>query len=98
MDARVLLGLTALWGVAAALSVVIHFLVICPRLYRNGARFPTGFLPWRIFHDMHRYRELSRAVGDSLNPYYVYLILLLFSIGFGVVIGLLHLQRWTSPY
>ena len=97
MQDRVLLGLTILWSISAVLSLVIHVGIVCPRLYRNGSRFPTGLLPWRILTDMHRYKELCRAVSDSLSPYYIYMLILWFTIGFGFIVGLLHLWKQTNP-
>ncbi|MEI6084512.1 MAG: hypothetical protein WCS70_09445 [Verrucomicrobiota bacterium] len=97
MPDRVLLGLTVLWGISAVSSVVIHIFIICPRLYRNGSHFPTGFLPWQLFSNMHRYKELCRAASDSLSPYYIYLLIHTFTIGFGIMVGLLHLWQQTNP-
>ena len=97
MQDRVLLGLTVLWFVTAASSGLIHGLIVCPRLYRNGARPPVGLLPWRLFDDMRRYKELCRAASDSLNPCYIYGVLLWFNIGFGIVVGLLNLWKHTHP-
>ncbi|MCG3149981.1 MAG: hypothetical protein PCFJNLEI_03448 [Verrucomicrobiae bacterium] len=97
MEDRVIIGLTVLWGIGAVISLVIHVCIICPRLYRNGAHFPTGLLPWRILSDMHRYKELCRAASDSLSPYYIYMLILWFTIGFGIFVGLLHLWQQTKP-
>lgn len=97
MQDRVLLGLTVLWSISAVSSLVIHIFIVCPRLYRNGSRFPTGLLPWRVFSDMHRYKEICRANSDSLSPYYIYMLILWFTIGFGVVVGLAHLWKQTNP-
>ena len=98
MTDRVLLGLTILWIISASLSVIIYFFIICPRLYRNGSRFPTGLLPWRLFTDMHRYKEICRANSDSLSPYYIYMLILWFTIIFGAVVGLIHLKKFSNPY
>jgi len=97
MEDRVLIGLTVLWSISAVISFVIHVFIICPRLYRSGSRFPTGLLPWRVFGDMHHYKEICRATSDSLSPYYIYMLILWFTIGFGVVVGLMHLWKQTNP-
>ena len=49
-----------LWLISAAISLGVHLFVICPRLYRNGARFPTG-LPFR--------RNLAGAYSDLAEVY-----------------------------
>jgi hypothetical protein len=98
MPDRVFIGLLIIWCVTTAASLLIHFLVVCPRLYRTGSRFPVGFLPWRWLRDMHRYKEQCRAVSDSLSPYYIFLLLAAFNVGLGLLLLTIHLQRLTSPY
>ena len=41
-DNRDILGLIILWGASLIGNVLIHWLVICPRLYRHGARLRGG--------------------------------------------------------
>lgn len=97
MQDRVILGLTVLWSISAVLSVVIHVFIICPRLYREGSKFPTGLLPWRWTHDMRLYKEICRAYSDNLSTYYVYMLIHFFTVGFGIFVGLAHLWNQTNP-
>mgnify|MGYP003338768683 CR=1 FL=1 len=97
MQDRVLIGLTGLWCVTALISLVVHVAVVCPRLYKNGAQFPTGLLPWRLLREMHWSRDICRMNSDSLSPYYIYMLLLWFNVGFGCFVGLLHLWKSTNP-
>jgi hypothetical protein len=98
MDERVLHGLTILFYATAPLIPLIYWLIICRRLYRHGARFPTGLIPWRFFGDLIRYRESCQALGDSLSGYYVYWLLFVFDVVLGIGIILGHLWRQSNPW
>lgn len=98
MEPRVFTGLLMIWVGTTLLSVVVHFAVVCRRLYRAGARPPVGLLPWRWLHDMHRYKEILRANSDSLSPYYIFILLALFNVVLGATLLVLHLQRLSNPY
>jgi hypothetical protein len=98
MEPRVFSGLLVIWVVTSLVSVVVHFGVVCRRLYRAGARPPVGLLPWRWLHDMHRYKELLRANSDSLSPYYIFILLAVFNVALGAALLVWHLQRLYNPY
>jgi hypothetical protein len=97
MEDHVLLGLTRLLVAAFIVNVLVHWLVVCPRLYRAGSRFPTGFLPWRIFKEMAMYEDLCRARGDSLTSFYLIYLGLWFTFLLGVVVGFVWLARSQQP-
>ncbi len=91
-DNQVLEGLKLLLTVAAALNLLLYWGVVCVKLYRNGAKFPTGLLPWRYFHDLHGYRLVLAAEGKSVNLYYLMIVLTWFTVLLGAVVGLWVLQ------
>lgn len=97
MQDRVLFGLTVLLGIGLAVNALVHWIVVCRRLYRAGARFPTGLLPWRLSTEMTQYKDLCRARGDSLSHYYIILLGLWFSFALGVVLGFVWLTRFQRP-
>ena len=79
-DTQVLRGLIELVVVTVLANLMFYWGVICPALYRNGAQFPTGLMPWRYFHDLHGYRLILAAEGKPTNRYYVILFLTWFNI------------------
>ena len=93
-DNRDVLGLIILWGASLIGNVLIHWLVICPRLYRHGARLPTGLLFWRVFQELRSYRNLTAANGRPLTFYYFSFILSWFNLLliFALVLRLLWAQ------
>ena len=93
---RDLLGLIILLGVSLSANILLHWTVVCPRLYRKGARFPTGLLFWRVFPEMRRYRDLTSAAGRPLTFYYTGFILLLLALGLAARI--LWLQTHVGTY
>ena len=60
---RDVIALAILLGVTTLANVLVHWLAICPRLYRHGARPPTGLLFWRVFNELRLYRNLTTARG-----------------------------------
>jgi len=70
--------------------MIIHWFVICRILYRHGARFPTGLVFWRAFHELRLYKDIRCAEGRSLGTYFVAFILLWFNLLllFGIVLRL----------
>lgn len=97
MYSRELTGLTFLLGISVATQLVLHWFRVCPKLYKHGAKFPTGLLFWRWFKELRRYRELLAARGAELTPYYITFILVWFNLllGFGVAVRALWEQ--THP-
>ena len=83
----VLQGLMLLWTVSAAANLLLYWGIVCPKLYRSGARFPTGLIPWRYFHDLHGYQLILAAEGRSSNRYYILLFLTWFNILLGISLG-----------
>ena len=94
----VLEGLITLWIVFTAANLLLYWVVVCPVLYRSGARFPTGLMPWRYFHDLRGYQMILAAEGKSSNRYYILLFLTWFNIllGIGIVGYSLSLSK-ESP-
>ena len=90
-----LLGLVILLGGLVLANGLIHWVVICRALYRRGARFPTGFLFWRIFREQRVYRELCRARGKPVSGYHVALILTWFNLLLALAVALLALYDYT---
>ena len=91
------IGLMILLGVTGLANILVHWVAICPRLYRHGARFPTGLFFWRVFRELRAYRELTAARSRPLTFYYLGFILSWFSLllAFAVVLRLLWVQ--THP-
>lgn len=94
------IGLMILLGVCVLANVLIHWLAICPRLYRHGARFPTGFFFWRVLRELRTYRDLTTARGRSLTFYYLDFILSWFSLLLAIafVLRLLWVQTHTGTF
>ena len=95
-----LLGMIILLGASLSANVLLHWIVVCPRLYRKGARFPTGLLFWRVFPEMRRYRELTSAAGKPLTCYYTGFILTWFTLllAFALALRVLWLQTHVATY
>ncbi len=93
---RALPGLLILWSCSIGLQLFLHWFAVSRMLYRYGARFPTGFLPWRIFRELRDYRELLRAEARILNPYYFYVVLFVFNVLLGLTLGLYFLWQHTA--
>jgi hypothetical protein len=77
---RELLGLMILVGVSLLVNILVHWIVVCRRLYRHGARLPTGLLFWRVFQELRLYRNLTAAKGRPLTFYYFGFILSWFNL------------------
>ena len=99
-DNRDIFGLMILLGVTVLANVLVHWLTICPRLYRHGARFPTGLFFWRVFHELRMYRELTVARSRPLTFYYLDFILSWFNLllAFAFALRLLWMQTHPGPY
>ncbi len=94
---RDVLGLVILLGASLVASLLLHWLVVCPRLYRRGARFPTGLLFWRVFPELRQYRELTCAVGKPVTFYYTGFILGWFNLLLAFATALRILWIETHP-
>ena len=75
-------------------SGLIYWLLICRALYKCGAKFPTGWLPWRVFRELHIYREIQNIQARSLAPYYAMYILIWFNLI--LLITVLVLALWEA--
>jgi len=99
-DNRDVLGLIWVLGVTFAANVLWHWILICPALYRRGARFPTGLLFWRVFAELRRYKEIMTAAAMPITPYYFDFILTWFNLllAFGTAVRLLWVQSHVPGY
>jgi len=97
---RDLLGLTILLVVSLGANISLHWFVICRRLYRHGARFPTGLLFWRVFPELRKYRELTCASAKPLTYYYTGFILTWFTLllALALAVRILWLQSHLGDY
>lgn len=97
---RDVLSLIVLLGVSLSTSILLHWIVVCPRLYRKGARFPTGLLFWRVFPELRRYRDLTSAAGKPVTFYYTNFILTWFTLllAFSLAARILWLQFHVVSY
>lgn len=73
---------------SAAVVTLFLYIVVIVKLYRSGARLPTGLLPWRYFRDLHGYRQVLAQEGKSTNSYYMILFISLFTLGLAIVVGI----------
>ncbi len=90
IDPNLILGLAVIDGALLALIILLYWIVVCPSLYRHGARFPTGLMPWRFVRDVRDYKEIIVSNGDF--PFYYYLIWILA----WALVGILFLLAWFS--
>jgi hypothetical protein len=93
-------GLILVLGVSLAANILLHWIVICPALYRRGVRLPTGLLFWRVFAELRRYKEVMTAAARPITPYYLDFILTWFNLllAFGTALRLLWLQSHPVGY
>jgi hypothetical protein len=93
-----ILGLVIILSVSVVFSILLHWIFICPCLYRRGARFPTGLLFWRVFAELRRYKDIKMAAAMPLTPYYLSFILAWFNLllAFGTALRMLWVQ--SHPY
>jgi hypothetical protein len=87
-DDKDLLSLFVLLGVSVITSILLHWVIICGRLYRRGARFPTGLLFWRVFRELRQYRDLTCAAAKPLTFYYFGFIFAWFNLLLALAIAL----------
>lgn len=99
-DNRDVLGLIWVLTVTFVTNVLWHWIVICPALYRRGARFPTGLLFWRVFAELRRYKEIMTAAALPITPYYLDFILTWFNLllAFATAVRLLWVQSHPPGY
>ena len=97
MQDRILIGLTIMAVGSSIANILVHWFLVCPSLYKEGARPPTGLFLWRMPRELRRYREILRARSDSLSPYYIILLSRWFSVILAVVVGFLWLSRSQNP-
>ena len=97
---RDLLALMILLGVSLITNILLHWMVICRRLYRHGARLPTGLLFWRVFPELRKYRDLTCARAKPLTFYYTGFILTWFTLllALAVAVRILYLQTQSAAY
>lgn len=90
-EAQYLTAASRLMIAGTGLTLLLYWARVCPVLYRHGARFPTGVALHRFARDLRRYRALQRADGQSVNLYYVLLVLAWFTAGTVVVVAVVRL-------
>ena len=97
---RDLLGLMILLVVSLVANISLHWFVVCRRLYRHGARFPTGLLFWRMFPELRKYRDLTCARAKPLTYYYTGFILTWFTLllALALAVRILWLQSQPGTY
>jgi hypothetical protein len=94
---RDVLGLIILLGVFLLANIILHWIVICPRLYRHGARLPTGLFFWRVFNELRAYKNLTMAKGHPLTFYHFGFILSWFNLLLAFALALRLLWVQTHP-
>jgi hypothetical protein len=97
---RDLLGMIILLGVSLSANILLHWIVVCRRLYRHGARLPTGLLFWRVFPELRKYRDFTCAAAKPLTFYYTGFILTWFNLllAFALALRILWLQSQSGVY
>lgn len=75
MNDQTILGLSVVAVGLLVIVILLYWFVVCPALYRYGARFPTGLLPWRFVRDVRDYKEIVVSNGDF--PFYYHMIWIL---------------------
>jgi hypothetical protein len=93
-------GLVLILGVSLATNILWHWILICPSLYRRGARFPTGLLFWRVFAELRRYKEITTAAAKPITAYYFDFIFTWFNLllAFATAVRLLWVQSHPVGY
>jgi hypothetical protein len=93
---QALLALVIVLAASVVVTMVIHWFVVCRALYKHGARFPTGFVFWRAFHELRLFKELRSGEARSLSIYFVAFILSWFNLLllFGIVVRVL----WNATH
>ena len=94
---RDVIGLMILLGVTGLANMLVHWFAVCPRLYRRGARFPTGLLFWRVFRELRTYRDFMVARSRPLTFYYLDFILSWFNLLLALAFALRLLWMQTHP-
>lgn len=74
-EPNIILGFLVVAGALLAVIILLYWVIVCPALYRHGARFPTGLMPWRFLRDLRAYKTIIVSNGDF--PFYYYLIWIL---------------------
>jgi hypothetical protein len=97
---RDIIALSIVLGVTVLANMLVHWLAICPRLYRHGAQLPTGLCFWRVLRELRTYRELTIARGRALTFYYLDFILSWFSLlmVFALVLRVLWVQTHPDAF
>jgi hypothetical protein len=97
MRSPTFIGLTIMLIGTTISTFLVHWFVVCPLLRKDGSRFPTGLLPWRMFRELSRYRDVLRARSSSLSPYYIILLLRWFNLLLAFVVGMWWLMQYNAP-
>ena len=95
---RQLLALVTILAIGVGTSMVIHWFIVCRELYKNGYRFPTGFLFWRQFHELRLFRSLRSAQARSVTLYYIAFILIWFNLLLLIGVVARAIYERMNPY
>jgi hypothetical protein len=93
-------GLVVLLGVSAVVDILTHWIFICSRLYRHGARLPTGLLFWRVFSELRQYKDITTRLAKPLTFYYWGFILAWFTLllAFATALRMAWVQSHPGGY
>jgi hypothetical protein len=91
-EAQYLTAASRLMIAGAGLTLLLYWGLVCPELYRHGARFPTGLALHRFMRDLRRYQALRLADGQPCDLYYALLLLAWFTAGTVVVVAVVWLN------
>jgi hypothetical protein len=89
--------LVALLLSGVGINLLIFWVIICPVLYKFGARFPTGLAFWRVPKELKAFRDVCSTHGKSFFPYVAFQILFWFNLTLAVVLALRVLWENTQP-
>ena len=76
---------------SAAVVLLLYWFIICVKLYRRGAGFPTGLIFWRFFDDLRAYKEIILSEGGTPTIYYT---IIFFSWATVLLAGALGVIYW----
>jgi len=74
-DQWIIQALSVVVAAFGGTTLLLYWFVVCPKLYRHGATFPTGLAFWRYFGDLHDYKEIVAAEAHKPTLYFVIIFL-----------------------
>jgi hypothetical protein len=79
------------------LTLLLYWGVICRKLYEYGARFPTGLMFWRCFHELRLYRDVCGPHDSTATVHLTFLILFWFDAVLLVIWSVCAFWQYTHP-